>query len=479
MALAKERVNLLSQSDTQATPKSARKAKFLEGDLMRHVAVMSLSASIGLVSIFLVDFADLLFIAQLGDPALTSAVGFAQTVLYVTFAVMLGLNIACSALSARLIGRGELEDARQIATSAVAFGIAISLVISAVFWVIAPYLLGALGAEGDTKAHAVSYFRIIVTAMPVATVGMMTAGLLRAHGDARRAMMVTLIAGGVNAVLDPIFIFGFGWGLEGAAIASVCARFATLLTALYPVTKHYGGFARFSLARFRTDLTPILALTIPAILTNVATPVGNSIAIRVLAPFGDEAVAGLAVVSKLTLLAFCVIFALSGAVGPIIGQNFGAQQYDRVQETLRRAMTFAIGFVLLAWALLVLGNGFVSDLFKLTMEGRDIVFWFSVLIAPLFIFNGSLFISNAAFNNLKRPLWSSMLNWGKNTVGVLPFVLVGASLGGAPGVLVGQAVGGIFFGVLGLWLAFRLVSNYQNGTSDPDKAWRPRMMGNG
>ena len=463
----------MSQPSSPTVSEPPRKAKFLEGDLMRHVAVMSLSASIGLISIFLVDFVDLLFIAQLGDPALTSAVGFAQTVLYVTFAVTLGLNIACSALSARLIGKGALEDARQLATSAVAFGIGISLVIALVFWIVAPYLLGVLGAAGETKAYAVSYFRIIVTAMPVATVGMMTAGLLRAHGDARRAMTVTLVAGAVNAILDPIFIFGFGWGLEGAAIASVCARLATLVTALYPVTKHYGGFARFSLPRFRSDLSPILALTIPAILTNVATPAGNSIVISVLAPFGDEAVAGMAVVSKLTLLAFCVIFALSGAVGPIIGQNFGAGKYDRVRETLRRAIIFAAGFVALAWVLLLLGNGLVSDLFKLEREGREIVFWFAVLIAPLFIFNGSLFVSNAAFNNLKRPLWSSLLNWGKNTIGVLPFVLVGAQIGGAPGVLVGQAVGGIFFGVLGLWLAFRLVARYQSGAGNPDKpSWR-------
>jgi Na+-driven multidrug efflux pump len=195
----------------------------------------------------------------------------------------------------------------------------------------------------------------------------------------------------------------------------------------------------------------------------------------VLAPFGDEAVAGMAVVGRATLLSFCVIFALSGAVGPIIGQNFGAGQYDRVRETLRRAMIFAAGFVALAWGLLLLGNGLISDLFKLQAEGREIVFWFAALIAPLFIFNGSLFISNAAFNNLKRPIWSSLLNWGKNTIGVIPFVLLGAHIGGAPGVLVGQAIGGVFFGVLGLWLAFRLVNRYQSGAADPDKpTWRLR-----
>ena len=454
-------------------PVVQKRAVFLQGDLMRHVAVMSLSASVGLISIFLVDFVDLLFIAQLGNAALTSAVGFAATVLYITFAVTLGLNIACSALSARLIGQGDLEGARKLATSAVAFGVGISFVIATLFWFAAPSLLQLLGATGEAHSAAVSYFRIVVTAMPIATVGMMTAGLLRAHGDARRAMTVTLVAGAVNAALDPIFIFYFGWGLEGAAIASVCARIATLATALYPVIKHYGGFAPFSLDRFRLDLSPILALTIPAILTNVATPFGNSIVTRVLAPFGDEAVAGLAVVVRLTLLAFCVIFALSGAVGPIIGQNFGANQYDRVRETLRKSIVFAAGFVLFAWVMLLFGNGFISDLFKLGADGRSIVFWFSVLIAPLFIFNGSLFIANAAFNNLKRPIWSSLLNWGKNTIGVVPFVLVGAKIGGAPGVLVGQAVGGVFFGVLGMWLVFQLVERYQSGTGHPDKpSWR-------
>ena len=100
---------------------------------MKHVAVMSLSASVGLISIFLVDFADLLFIAKLGDPALTSAVGFAATVLYITFAVTLGLTIACSALSARLIGQNKYEDARHLATSAVSFGVVLSLIVAVVF----------------------------------------------------------------------------------------------------------------------------------------------------------------------------------------------------------------------------------------------------------------------------------------------------------------------------------------------------------
>lgn len=443
---------------------------------MRHVMVMSLSASVGLVSIFLVDLVDLFFIAYLGDPALTAAVGYAATLLYFTFAITLGLNIACSALAARMIGQGDTDGARKIATSAIGFGVGVSILIGASVWLLAPALIELLGADGRTSSSAVSYIRIILPAMPIATFGMMCGGLLRAHGDARRAMTVTLTAGAVNAVLDPIFIFGLGLGLEGAAMASVCARIATAITAVIPVIRHYGGFARFSLPRLRTDLAPILGISVPAVLTNVATPVGNSIIVRAISPFGDSAVAGYAVIGRLTPLAFCVIFALSGAIGPIAGQNFGAKQYARVRGTLSNAMLFAAGYTFLAWALLLATNGLISDWFKLEGEGRELVFWFAAVVAPLFIFNGSLFISNATFNNLKRPLWSTLLNWGKNTLGVAPFVYYGAKLGGAPGVMISQSVGGILFGILGLWLAYRLVADFEAERIDPDTPWRPPLM---
>lgn len=444
------------------------KAKFLEGDLMGHIAVMSISASVGLVSIFLVDFVDLLFIAMLGDPSLTAAVGFASTILFITFSVTLGLTIAVSALSARLIGAGDAEGARSLATSAIAFGLAVSVVVSGVFWLAAPAMLRLIGADGETLDHATGYLRIVVLAMPISTFGLMSSGLLRAHGDARRAMVVTLSAGAVNAVLDPIFIFALGLGLEGAAYASVCARVATALTAGLPILRHYGGYAPLDRAQLPADLKPILGLALPAILTNIATPIGNSVVTRAVAPFGDEAVAGYAVVGRLIPLSFCVIFALSGAVGPIIGQNFGAEAFHRVKGTLTRAAIFAGGYVVLIWAVLVLLQGPISAQFQLNEDGQAIVFWFALLGAPLFVFNGILFISNAAFNNLKRPVWSAWLNWGRNTIGVGPFVMAGAMVGGAPGVLIGQGIGGIAFGVIGLWLAFRLVDDYADGRADPD-----------
>lgn len=453
-----------------------KQAIFLEGNLLRHIIIMASTASIGLVSIFLVDFADLLFISMLGEAELAAAVGFAGTVLFLTFAVSIGLTIATSALVAQRLGEDKPVEARQIASSVMIFGIIVSIILATLCWTFAPTLIATIGAKGETLDLAARYFRIVVMAMPIAAVGMMASGILRARGDARRAMVVTLTAGAVNAILDPILIFGFGLGLDGAAYASVAARFATLATALYPIFKHYGGFATIDLAQFKQDLKPIIAIAAPAMLTNVATPIGNGFVTRAISEFGDSAVAAMAVAGRLTPLAFCVIFALSGAVGPIIGQNFGAKQYPRVRGTLIKAVQFTAIYVAAMWAILMLTNGFISSSFKLSEDGANIIFWFALVVTPLFLFNGTLFVSNAAFNNLRRPLYSTFLNWGKNTIGVVPFVLIGASIGGAPGVLIGQSIGGVLFGIAGFWLAYRLVEKYESGDSDPDKGMKFPVM---
>ena len=466
-------------SQTSSSNTASAKAKFLDGDLMRHIVIMSTSASVGLISMFLVDFLDLFFISLLGQAELAAAVGFAGTLIFLNMSMTIGLMIAMGALAAQRIGRGEPEEARRIATSVVVVSLIFGVVFGFAFWVLAPTLLDFVGATGETKALATRYLRIIVPTLPISAIGMVCSGLLRAHGDAKRAMQATLSAGVVNAVLDPDLIFGLEMGLDGAAFASVGARFAMMATALYPVLKHYGGFARFDRHGFRNDLRPIFSIAAPAVLTNVATPVGAIIVTRSIAQFGDAVVAGYAVLGRLSPLAFCVIFALSGAVGPIIGQNFGAQKFERVRETVKKSLLFTGGYTALIWIILLFSNSYVATAFGLEASGVNLVFWFAVIVAPLFFFNGALFVANASFNNLNRPIYSTWLNWGKNTLGVAPFVWVGANIGGAPGVIIGQALGGVFFGIMGVLLVFRLIKSYERGEAAIDDDRPPLMRAGG
>ncbi len=444
-----------------------QRAKFLSGNLFRHISVMSLTASVGLMAVFIVDFVDMIFISMLGRDELAAAIGYAGALLFFTSSFGIGMAIAAGALVARALGAGAIEAARQKAATTLVYGVLFGALFAAMVWVNLPALVRLVGASGATQDLAVGYLRIIIPSLPLLLIGMVGGAILRAHGDARRSMQATVIGGAVNAALDPLLIFGLGLDLTGAALASVAARAAMAYFALRPIFRHHGGLAWPGAAGLRQDFRAILAIALPAILTQLATPVGQAYVTRSMAQFGEDAVAGLAVVSRLIPVAFGVIFALSGAVGPVIGQNFGAGNPARVRRAYLDGLLFTALFVLGMTALLFVLRAPIADLFRAEGQSRALIYLFCGPLALAFFFNGALFVSNAAFNNTGRPFLSTAMNWGRHTLGTIPFVIAGAAIAGAPGVLIGQAVGGVFFAGLSIWLALRLIS-HRPGTPPKD-----------
>ena len=438
-------------------------AKFLTGNLLRHISIMSLTSSVGLMAVFLVDFVDMIFISMLGKAELAAAVGYAGAVLFFTTSFGIGMAIAGGALVSRALGAGDEDGAKRISTNALLFGVIFGIIFSAIVWLNLEALTGLLGASGETQDLAVSYLQIIVPSLPFLLVGMVGGAILRAHGDASRAMMATIYGGLVNAVLDPILIFGLDMELTGAALASVAARVAIAATALIPIFRHHGGLRRPNFPDLRLDLVPVATLAFPAILTQLATPIGQAYVTRAMAEFGEDAVAGMAIVSRLTPVAFAVIFALSGAVGPVIGQNFGANQNDRVRRAYWDGIIFTAIIVVFMAILLFALRGPIVGLFQATGISRELVFLFCGPLALAFFFNGTLFVSNAAFNNLGHPYYSTWVNWGRHTVGTIPLVILFASWFGAAGVLIGQAAGGMIFGLISVWLALRVMDKSKDG----------------
>ena len=448
---------------------AGEQAKFVEGNLFRHISVMSLTASVGLMAVFLVDFIDMIFISMLGKAELAATVGYAGAILFFTTSFGIGMAIAAGALVARALGAGDEELACQRTTNALIYGVIFGAVFAALVWMNLPTLAALMGASGETLELAVSYLRIIIPSLPLLMIGMIGSAILRAHGDARRAMMATVWGGLVNAVLDPILIFGLDLELTGAALASVAARVTIAIAALLPILRHYGGLKLPDAAGLAADLRPVLTIAVPAILTQLATPIGQAYVTRSMAEFGEEAVAGMAIVARMTPVAFGVIFALSGAVGPIIGQNYGADRPDRVRRAFTDALLFTAVVVIAVAAILFAIRGPIADLFDASGISRELVFLFCGPLALAFFFNGVIFVANAAFNNLGHPFYSTWINWGRHTLGTIPFVILGAAMIGAPGVLIGQAAGGIVFAVIAWWLARRVIAKAAETEADPQE----------
>lgn len=441
-------------------------AVFVSGPLMRHVAVMTATASVGLMAIFVVDLLSLLYVSWLGRPAATAGVGFATIVLFLMFSINLGTMIAVSALTARSLGAGDRPGARRIAGSGLALMTLAGVAVSALVLPCLPWLLRLLGARGESYEVALSFLWIVLPSNALVALGIGLSGVLRAAGDARRAMFVTLGAGALTAGLDPLFIFGLELGPDGAAYAIVIARFLIVAIGLHGAVRIHRMVARPAFVTTVQDASRIAAIAGPAILTNLSNPIANAVFAGVMARFGDVAMAALAIMDRLVPVAFGVIFALSGAIGPILGQNWGAGRFDRMRRGLTDAAFFAIGCVIVSWLALLLLRGQIVHMFGATGLTAELVSFFCLIAGPMWIFVGLLFVANAAFNNLGMPILSTLFSWGRATLGTMPLAFLGAHYAGPKGALVGVALGAVAFGIIALIFAYRGIARLERRAAE-------------
>ncbi len=202
------------------------------------------------------------------------------------------------------------------------------------------------------------------------------------------------------------------------------------------------------------DLAPIMAIAAPAILTNLATPVGNTYAMRVFASFGEETVAAFAIIDRIAPVAFGVLFALTGSIGPIIGQNFGAGLYDRIRRAMLDCFVVSGAYVLVVWFLLWLAGPTIVKIFAADGGTRDLVLFFCAVGSAAWLALAGLFVANAAFNNLGFPILATVFNWGRATLGTIPFVTYGAHRWGPEGGYAGVIAGAALFGAAAVLTCF-------------------------
>lgn len=437
-------------------------ARFVTGSVWRHVITMTLTNSIGLMALFLVDLIDLYFLNLLGEQAMAAAVGFSAQLLFFVTALSIGLLIAIGVLVSQRLGAQEVPAAKQIAASALVLAIALVIVVSGGLLLFLTDILSWLGAKGRTLELAVTYSRIILPSSVLLVIGMVCSAVLRAIGDAKRSMNATLVGAVVNLIFDPLLIFYFDLGIAGAAWASVLSRMALMSYALYGVGRIHHMLVKPSIAGIIKDLPAIAKLAGPAMLTNLATPIGSTFVMTAIARYGDAAVAAYATIGRIVPVAFSTLFALSGAISPIIGQNYGAKAYDRVKQTYYFAMLFICVVVVIVSMILWLGQSYLLNIFQLSGDAASLLTLFCSGLSLFFIADGILFSTNSAFNSLGYPFYSTGFNYAKFFLGVIPAVWVLSYFYGAKGVIIGQSVGAILVTIVAVITCNRIIHNINN-----------------
>lgn len=427
---------------------------------MGHVVRMAMTGMVGFVFIFLVDALNLYWLARAGDTQLVAAAGFAFAIQFMSVATCIGMMVAATALISKSIGAGDAALARRQTTSSALIAFALQVAIAGVFLIYREQILARLGATGEIADLAAHYLAWSLPSLPIMGVAMVLNGALRAEGDARRSVVVTLGGGVVSLGLDPLLILTMGMGLEGAAISVGLKRLVLLLLAVRFTRVKHDMLARPAMRDIAMTLAPFMAIAVPAILSQLARPTGNYLLTMVMAPFGDEAMAGWAVMSRVMLVAFGGLFALAAAIGGIFGQNLGARDFGRVQSAYRDSVIFGVVYVLIVWVLLYLATDPIIAFFGLTGAGAEMVVAFTHVGAAAFALGTGLFVANAAFNALGRPVWATAVNWARDGLLTYPMAVMMVGAFGAAGVIYSMVavslIAGTLAGAFGFWYVRRL-----------------------
>ncbi|MDH0738324.1 MATE family efflux transporter [Achromobacter spanius] len=410
-----------------------------------------------MLAVFAVEFLSLLYLGTLQDEAVLGAVGFGSMTQFTITSVCIGVTVGGAALVSRALGAGNMVRARTLAGASLILMAGAALAAGAIFLAAIGPFTAAIGLAQDVREHLLSYVLITTPFAAVMGLGMMLSNLLRASGRGRQSMWVLLAGTATVAVLDPIVIFILDGGMEGIAWAGGVGRVATVVLGAWLVFGKHRLVTWPARQALLADLAAIGKIALPAALTALATPAAVIFTVSTYATFGPSVMAGATVVDRVLQLAYSLFFVLPGAIGPILGQNLGSGQWDRVKQTVRLTASWALLYGFAAATVLALAAPWVADMFQVAGPGRDLIIFFCRFGSFAWAVNSLFFVAIAVFNNLGYATYSTVIGWLRATLGTLPFVWLGAHYGGAEGVLLGQTLGFALFSVIAMSLCLRVL----------------------
>ncbi len=423
-----------------------------QGPVFGHILRLVLPMSFGIVAMMLVGVVDAYWVGRLGT-AQQAAVQFVFPVSMLVMSVAIGLGAGAVSVVARAAGRGDGSRTKRVATDAVSLSFLIVGAVSIIGVFSIDPIFRAMGAT-DAMMPFVREYMVIWFAGIVFVVGPMVASnILRALGDAVLPSLIMIVGAVINMILDPILIFGWGpiprMEVEGAAYATLISNFVVFLIAMAILT------VREKLIDWRWpgfdevfwNWREIARIGAPAAGSNMIGPASSAIVFAAVAGFGEAAVAGFGVAMRVEAFALIPLFALSGSIGPITGQNGGAGLDDRVREAFAKSFLFCAGWGLAIAVLLFFAGDYLAPLFLPSVGGQEVAehYW---NIAPFAVAGyGVAMAASAGFNGLGRPLYGVGINAVRGFALIAPLAWIGGMLGGVTGVIWGVFAANLIIGV--------------------------------
>ena len=394
-------------------------------------AIIAMSAS----SIY--NFCDSIFVGQNCGPLAIAGMTVTFPIMNILTAFCIIASIGGATLSSIYMGRKDQNSVLHVLGNVLLMNLSFGLCLMVVGWLFLDPILRAFGASDDTLPFAKDYIQIILSGILVTHILQSLLGILRSTGYPRAAMRFQLLAVVLNILLDILFICVFGWGIRGAALATVLGQAVSLIIVL-PRFFNHDNYAHFSpqMFHFRWHLVrEIMSVGIAPFLANLCGCFVVMVINLSLLKFGNDLYLGAnGIVNRITQLIIMMVAGFSQGLQPIVGYNLGAGRMDRVKQALHRAIAIATCIMTVGYVLIALFPHSLASLF--TDESAMIDACVPALRISLASFPllGSQLIAVAYFQSIKKAKFSMLISLSRQLLCLLPLLLWLPSQWGIDGV---------------------------------------------
>ncbi len=370
------------------------------------------------------NLTDMIWVGRLGSNAVAS-VGTAGFFINLGWALASIVTMGANVKVAHSVGAKKCEEAGKFATTGISSILIMALLFSGVLFAFAHDLIGFFKLNNSqVESDAVSYMNIMASGIPLVFVGLLFTSIFNAYGLTRLSFRASMVGTIINIVLDPLFIFTFKLGIDGAAIATIIARSISVVFFLYLIFKQKKvAFAKFNI--YKSHLKEILIVGIPTSIQRVAFIVIYIFIARIIAEWGPVAIAVQKVGIQIESFTFMFVGGLAQAMAVAVGQTYGAGKFDEIPGLYKSGLKLAVAVGVLTTIMFIGIPELLFSIFINEPESIRMGSSYLVIIGVSQLFMCVEMITTGTFNGLGKTNYPAIVSVIFTTIRVPAAYLLG------------------------------------------------------
>lgn len=431
-------------------------SRIITGDIRKTLARMTGPMVFGILGMSIFNLVDTFFVGMLGTLSL-AALAFTFPIVMVMNGLVLGVGIGVTSKVSKIAGSDDNSMLKSVVLNSMLLAIILSLILITLGFIFLDPVLVLLGAGEDTMPIIQSYMHIWLFGLPFVVIPMTGNSIIRAIGDTKTPGLVMFFGAIINAVLDPLLIFGV-WifpelSVAGAALATVISRFFTMCVALYVLffREKLLRIKKPKLSLFKKDVLTILSVGIPDAFSKIVLPIGIGITTAMISSYGNSYIAGYGVASKVEMFLLMVCNALASVMIPFCGQNIGANRMDRVILARKYAFSFSLIFHFALYVIVFFAAPYISSIFDSTPAVVEISTLYLRVVALAYAFKSIILSDCAILNVLSHPMEAALVNVMQMYVLFIPISLLLNAWFGVVGIFSAISISLLLASLLSTW----------------------------